>query len=478
MRVRAKGAGCKTCRRARRAAAPRSRKTMLGERPELEQEWDFELNRGVAAHSVAAGSVREYGWVCRACGGRWNAPVKNRVAGSGCPSHACRYARGGRVSSVPTLAAAWAPTNKLPASDVSLGSGLVAAWLCKKCGGRWEHTVAAIARGLPPLCPECRPRGLLVDEHPELAKQYSSANLVPLSEIKSMSGRRCHWRCQEHGHPWEATVNNRVARGSGCPECLERWERSIADVPELMQWWSPRNTDRASSVGASADRQPWWLCSLGHHFRAYPARMLNRGCPICSNHRVLAGFNDLATTHPVLALTWGPGNERTVFEVSAGSSYRAQWACSQGHTWRCPVAQRSGGTECPECINWGTSREEQKLAEALRDAGLVGAGPATLAVAWGTRRSAACDIVHQETRLVVEYDGAYWHRYKHDTDAIKTAALIDAGWAVVRVREQPLGMLEFSHSRLLQIHHTWGTSWDKSVESITSFTAPAREVRA
>ncbi|MEC8970327.1 MAG: DUF559 domain-containing protein, partial [Actinomycetota bacterium] len=48
------------------------------------------------------------------------------------------------------------------------------------------------------------------------------------------------------------------------------------------------------------------------------------------------------------------------------------------------------------------------------------------------------DIVLDELRLAVEFDGAYWHRNKADEDLAKTQKLEEAGWKVIRVRERPL----------------------------------------
>ncbi len=51
-----------------------------------------------------------------------------------------------------------------------------------------------------------------------------------------------------------------------------------------------------------------------------------------------------------------------------------------------------------------------------------------------------CDIIIRQERLIVEFDGSYWHSgarmYKRDLD--KTKALQKAGWKVIRVREEPL----------------------------------------
>jgi G:T-mismatch repair DNA endonuclease (very short patch repair protein) len=48
------------------------------------------------------------------------------------------------------------------------------------------------------------------------------------------------------------------------------------------------------------------------------------------------------------------------------------------------------------------------------------------------------DIVLDALKVVVEFDGAYWHRNKVDKDREKTALMEEAGWQVIRVRERPL----------------------------------------
>jgi len=58
----------------------------------------------------------------------------------------------------------------------------------------------------------------------------------------------------------------------------------------------------------------------------------------------------------------------------------------------------------------------------------------------GWLRPADCDIVLRHCRVVVEYDGSYWHRSPVSLarDVRKTRLLTEAGWTVIRVRELPL----------------------------------------
>lgn len=104
----------------------------------------------------------------------------------------------------------------------------------------------------------------------------------------------------------------------------------------------------------SADKRNYeWICSLGH---VWVATIHNRangsGCHYCGNKKVLVGFNDLATTHPELAMQaheWDPTT------VVAGMKAERAWKCELGHTWTASVHNRAcSGARCPYCTNTKT----------------------------------------------------------------------------------------------------------------------------
>ena len=93
-----------------------------------------------------------------------------------------------------------------------------------------------------------------------------------------------------------------------------------------------------------------WKCSVGHFWDAVIAsRTRGRGCPYCSNRKLLIGFNDLMTTHPDLALeayNWDPKTE------FAGSHNKREWRCSKGHITLTEIKARAiSGNSCRICMN-------------------------------------------------------------------------------------------------------------------------------
>ena len=64
------------------------------------------------------------------------------------------------------------------------------------------------------------------------------------------------------------------------------------------------------------------------------------------------------------------------------------------------------------------------------------------------------DMCFQSIKLIIEYDGAYWHQDKLCKDKKKTQDLLDAGWKVVRVRGMPLSLIQNNWDMPIDENHT------------------------
>lgn len=122
--------------------------------------------------------------------------------------------------------------------------------------------------------------------------------------------------------------------------------------PELAKeadGWDPTQVTRGSNKKLS------WKCQEGHSWQSPPNKRAGRGdsCPYCSGKRVLAGFNDLATTHPEIASQANRWDPKT---VSAGSNKKVEWICSKNHLWQTTISHRTGkkATGCPICSGYKT----------------------------------------------------------------------------------------------------------------------------
>ena len=194
----------------------------------------------------------------------------------------------------------------------------------------------------------------LAETHPELAKQWSSKNVLRADEVMAGSNKKTWWlgAC---GHEWEAVINSRV-RGNGCPYCAGQKVlpgfNDLATVDfALASQWSNRNVLRTDEVTAKSGKKVWWMCEKGHEWEAVISHRTNgTGCPVCAGKNVFPGFNDLTTTHPDLAEEWSIKNTLTSNEVTHGSNFRVLWECNKGHEWEAKIADRAAGrVKCPVC---------------------------------------------------------------------------------------------------------------------------------
>jgi hypothetical protein len=231
-------------------------------------------------------------------------------------------------------------------SKVTSGSGLKKDWACK-LGHRWSAAIYSRASGRG--CPVCSNYKVVIGvndlstTHPNLAAEAMGWDP---KQFTAGSYRKMEWECKS-GHIWQAAIETRV-RGTGCPFCSGR--QSIVGESDLKTLnpslaleaynWDP------STVTAKSGSIREWQCKEGHIWKSSPHKRSTSGCPFCTNSKVLAGFNDLATTHPSLAKEadgWSP----TLY--IAGSHRKVSWICSQGHRWNAALKSRATGIGCPSC---------------------------------------------------------------------------------------------------------------------------------
>lgn len=127
------------------------------------------------------------------------------------------------------------------------------------------------------------------------------------------------------------------------------------DKELVAQWHPKKNGDLdPSQVSYGSNKRVWWLCSEGHEWQSSPkGRSRGGGCPICSNKKLLVGYNDLQTVRPEIAREWHPqmNGSLTPQDVLPGADRKVWWLCSLGHEWEASLNNRfSGeGSGCPTC---------------------------------------------------------------------------------------------------------------------------------
>lgn len=258
----------------------------------------------------------------------------------------------------------WEKNGDLTPEQLTPHSGEVVWWRCQY-EHEWQASVCNRSKGRG--CPYCSGYlpvfGIndLQTLYPEIAAQWhpeKNESLLP-SQVAMRSNKIVWWMC-EHGHEWQASVNNRVGHNQGCPFCLGRQaipgENDLATLyPEIAAEWHPeRNGDLLpSKTPAHSNKLIWWRCSEGHEWRTTANNRVNgRGCPYCSGRLAIPGVNDLETLFPQIAAEWHPDKNGTLTpsQVKPLAHKLVWWKCKEGHEWQAPVHNRTRGRGCPYCM--------------------------------------------------------------------------------------------------------------------------------
>ena len=188
---------------------------------------------------------------------------------------------------------------------------------------------------------------------------YEKNGKITPEQITHASLKKAFFKC-EVGHEWEAVVSD-FASHPGCPYCSGRialpgFNDLFTTNPELILFWSKNNTIDPTRIKSGSNKKALWYCPKcgGEYDMKIIEKVKTQGCPYCSGHRVLKGYNDFATAFPDLLCDWN--YEKNVFlmpdEVTKGSSKKVWWKCHIcGYEWQTSICSRTGKkkTGCLMC---------------------------------------------------------------------------------------------------------------------------------
>lgn len=336
--------------------------------PKLASEWHPIKNGKLTPDYVSAYSNKKVWWLCKR-GHEWNAVIKSRNNGVGCPFCAGKKAIIGETdlyTQNPVLASQWHPNKNgaLTPQDVTTSSNKFVWWICEK-GHEWNAMVYDRTNGCG--CPICSGHKVLAGYNDlatvniQLASEWhptKNGNLNP-QDVTIGSDKKVWWQC-ENGHEWQAVISSRKS-GYGCPYCAGQkvitGYNDLATVnPILASEWHPNKNGESlpSTVAAGTHKKAWWIGKCGHEWEAsIVSRNAGRGCPYCASQKILVGFNDLETLNSSLAREWHSTYNGAVTprDVMPGSNRKVWWQCRNGHEWQNSINIRNRGNGCPYCAN-------------------------------------------------------------------------------------------------------------------------------
>ena len=354
---RVNGSNCPYC--AGKRAFP-GENDLLTKHPRLAEEWHKERNTIPSPIGISCYSNQKVWWL-GICGHEWLDTPSHRVMGRGCPvcNHQNRssfpeqsiyyYISKQYPDAVSGYTEIFPDTMELDIYIPSLKLGI------EYDGIAWHQSKAAFDREMRKFltCKEKSIKLIRIKEARKETDAYACNHVIYCDNSLDSTIRKLSLY-----FPFEVDID--VDRDR--LEILENYlsikkGNSFARKhPNESKEWHPTQNGVLSPdmFLCGSGEKVWWKCSLGHEWQMpINERSKGNGCPYCSNHRVLEGFNDLSTLRPDLAVEWHPYKNAPLKPsgVLATSTRRLWWKCSQGHEWQASAHDRRQGSRCPYCSN-------------------------------------------------------------------------------------------------------------------------------
>ena len=449
---RERGQNCPYCARKRIKPGVNDLETIF---PEISKEWDYEKNGGIIPSQVAPHSDKKAWWICPK-GHSYQTSINNKTGSKGvrCPICTNKIVVPG-INDIkttnPDILQYWdyEKNNNLLPSQFSAGSNKKVWWKCEK-GHSFRTQIDRMIHSKKGMnCPVCRNIVIvpgvndLATKCPLLMEEWDfDKNVLKITEVGTGSQKKAWWKCKK-GHSWKAVISSRALNNHGCPYCSNQkpivGENDLGTLmPEILEYWDyDKNINKPSDyAGKTSNRKVWLKCRNNHSWRVRIGDF-NKGqrCPYCGNKRIEVGFNDLATTHPILVKEWDYDKNDSLLPtmVTFGTHKKVWWKCEKGHSWKAAIYSRASNNRgCPACLReYQTSITEKAFSYYLsiyfRDLEENVRLPELL--------KRELDMYVPSIKLAVEYDGYNWHK-NPKKDLIKDELCFKNGIKLIRIREE------------------------------------------
>lgn len=349
--------------------------------PQLKEEWHPTENGGKQLDDFTFGSNFKARWKCPyGSDHEWSARIVGRTSNKkGCPFCCGRLIikSNSLLSKNPDLAKEWHPTlNKISPSTVAPNSSKKVWWLCEKCKGEWQTTIAS-RNFAKSSCPKCSGRiasknNNLLAKNPALAKEWHPNNKALPSEVLSSSHEKFMWRCsKDFTHEWIESINVRTK--NGCPFCSGMKVCSTNNLeflePSIAKLWHPtQNKLKPSEVTSKSAKKAWWKCQIcNFEWVSQISHRRNGNCPACIG-RAASSTNNLKFLHPEVAEEWHltKNGELQPEGFTPGSNQKICWKCKDcKNDWSSTIRDRVQGHGCPYCNSGWTKENLKRFFQSL-----------------------------------------------------------------------------------------------------------------
>ena len=400
--------------------------------PESLKNWDYNKNT-ISPKDVQATSIKKVWWICDK-GHNYEQRIKNNVL----IKNKCSYCSGKKVavgendfaSQYPEFLKYWDYNkNTIQPNEITYGSNKKVWWICDK-GHSFEKVINGIWKDQK-ICYYCSGAKILAGyndistTHPGIAKWWDyDKNTENIENIIAGTNKKIWWLCDK-GHSFSMVGSERIKYPDDyCVYCnggkvLQGVNDLATTHPGIAKQWDyEKNKFPPSKYKFGSDHKAWWLCNKGHSYQQSIGNKTrkNYGCPYCINRKIIAGENDVATTHPYILEIWDYDKNKCLpTEVSYGSGKKYWFKCKKkSHSYQQSLCDKIGkGYGCPKCTGTPYSKSEKEVFDYVKsllpDIEIIGNNRNVL-------KNSELDIYIPEKKVAIEFNGLYWHTENQGKD--------------------------------------------------------------
>ncbi len=288
----------------------------------------------------------------------------------------------------------------------------------------------------------------------DLLQEWDPTNKISPNQISFGSHKSVNWICKK-GHIYAKDIHSRC-QGTGCSTCsgikFTHKGKLFEEYPFLIHELDLNKNDYASvkNLTCGSSKEIIWICKHGHSYPMSAARKIfSKGCPFCSNKRLLIGVNDLET--------WCIENGRTFIiddwdyskntiqpkEIMFGSNKKVYFKCHIcGHEWKTPLNSRTKQhTDCKKCTRRVSSSFPEQCIYYYFSSFFSDAVNGDTSILNGRE----LDIWIPSINFAIEYDGKKWHN-DPTKDMHKDNLCKELGIVLYRIREKGIEPLDSDNS--------------------------------
>ena len=330
--------------------------------PDLVKEW-HPVKNNKKPSEVMPGSHKKAWWICDK-GHEWEAQIKSRASGVGCPYCSSKKVLKGfndLETLNPDLAKEWHPTKNgdLKPSDVTSSSGRKVWWRCPY-GHEWEASICNRSAGKG--CPECSDS--LRTSFPEQAIFYYIKQAFPdaISSYKDIFKSSMELDIyipslkvgiEYDGKTYHSNTKNQIRDSKKYRICKENGIMLIR-IREMTKYTPIIMCDRKIEIpDASDEHLNWAINNLCYHLgrivmpdvrkdrKDILGYLNNKKTSLYSEFPEIAEEWDYEKNYPLIPENFPPHSNEKVF-----------WKCKKcGHNWKAAIGDRTGEDKngCPRC---------------------------------------------------------------------------------------------------------------------------------